>query len=525
MKTSHILYAVCGGLLLLSGGLTYAYIKESNHNQQLESTLKRYEENDKKSEVTKRVSKQMEDIAYQQKAISDKERENAELQTEIAQQKRIEAQQQTVLANQMRDRAEAEQRNAQKAAQQARASEERAQEQRVIAEDQRKQAEFAKRTTDTLSYVSLARSMASQAMTSYNAGKKDIAGLLAYGSYYYTQRYGGDPYYPAIFNALSLVSGNRREFDFHDGGIKKVLAYGNSLLTVGEYGEVVMWNGSGNNVKQKELLHLKQYNFRDAVIEGNNLYAIDRDGSVLRVNLKNPSSRLAMKFADGKFEQLVLVGDNIITASGNNVYVINKGNLTLQRTLKAPETVVCIGKYQGKPTLFTNRGKVYFLNKDDSFKHELTMGIGDISAFTSTKSGDMVAFGTKSGMVYVMDYPKMKNLRKIKGHNSTVTQVEFHDNYFLTSSFDHTLKLWDRQASKLDPITLGSVSSWLGSFYIGTNNLVWCGESSGALTCIDASPKSMADKIHKDIKRELTPAEWNYYVGKGVPYQTFKDKK
>jgi len=532
MKPPKLLYGLCGGLLLLSGGLAYSYYKSSKENEDLKAKVERMAEENKKSDVVKRISQQMEDIAYQQKAISDKERENAELQTEIAQQQRIEAQQQSAIATQMRDRAEAEQRNAQKAAIQAKESEKKAQEQRAIAVEQRSQAEFAKRTTDTLSYISLARSMASQATTCHNAGnKKEEAALLAYGAWYFTDRYGGDPYYPAVFNALSLVSGDKKEYDFHEGGITRLL-YVNSLVSFSNYGEVVKWDKKGDDVKPKELFFDRKYDFRDALAEGNYVYALSKDGSILRINPDKPADKLLMKFGTGKFNNLVSQGNEFVTADGTDIYIINKGNLTLSRTVKAPESISCISTYKGRTVLFTRKGKVYFLNKDDTIVHELTMGVGDICSFTYTPGKAMVAFGTESGMVYVMDYypenktwdTKMKNFKKIKGHKSKVSQVAFADGYLVTSGFDHTLKLWNLNATKLDPITLNSVSSWLTSFYFTRNHQIWSGDASGALTRIDASPGSMAKKIQKTLKRDLTQAEWNYYVGKAVPYTTFLNK-
>jgi len=127
--------------------------------------------------------------------------------------------------------------------------------------------------------------------------------------------------------------------------------------------------------------------------------------------------------------------------------------------------------------------------------------------------------------VYVMDYPKMKNLRKLRGHRSMVSQVEFVKGYLVTASYDRTLKLWDLNSSKLEPITLNTFGSWLRCFSAGTDNYVWTGDASGTLTRINVSPTEMARKIQKNLKRELTPQEWNFYVGKGTPYETFRDKK
>ena len=33
-----------------------------------------------------------------------------------------------------------------------------------------------------------------------------------------------------------------------------------------------------------------------------------------------------------------------------------------------------------------------------------------------------------------------------------------------------------------------------------------------------------AEKVHNKLKRNFTPEEWNFYIGKDVPYETFIDE-
>jgi len=138
-----------------------------------------------------------------------------------------------------------------------------------------------------------------------------------------------------------------------------------------------------------------------------------------------------------------------------------------------------------------------------------------------TDGGRTISFGTKSGMVYVMDYPKMKNLRKLKGHLSQVSDLQFNRGYLLTSSYDRTLKLWDLKSSKLEPITLSTFDSWLNCFTTD-NKYIWTGDASGVLSRINVSPDDMAKKIQKSLTRDFTKEEWNYYIGSSTPMESFK---
>jgi len=525
MKRSTLLYGVCGALALACGGLVWSNYRATQRGDALQEQVDKLSEESRKSEVVKRISQQMEDIAYEQKNISDQERDKAVLLSEEAQQQRREAERQTETANQMRQRAEAERSNAVQAERQAKESASLAEEQRRIADDQRMQAEQSKRTTDTLSYVALARSLGSLSSQRYTAGDKDVASLLAYGAWYFSNRYGGDAFYPAIFNALSLSSGNKKEWDVCRGGLTDLLPYKNGFVSVSNYGEVMLWQKSGNDMTHQMLFHDKSYDFRDAHIEGSTLYALSRNGTIVRIDLSKPQNRYISDFADGRFSQFLFKDGNIVSYDGSTLYIIRKNDLQLARTVKAPAKVVHIDNYTGKPTIFTSQGVVYFLEKDDKLTKELSMGIGDISSFTATKKGDRLAFGTESGMVYVMDYPKMKNIRKLRGHQSMVSQVGFVKGYLVTASYDRTLKLWDLNAEKLEPITLNTFSSWLRCYSASGDNYIWTGDAQGALTRLDISPESMSTKIKNSLKRDFTRQEWNYYVGKEVPFESFVNNK
>jgi len=525
MKKENLLYGACGALLLACGGLLWSNHRASQRIDDLQAQVDHLSDESRKSEVVKRISQQMEDIAYEQKNISDQERDKAVLLSEEAQEQRREAERQTVTANQMRRRAETERSNAVQAEKQAKESATLAEEQRRIADDQRMQAEHSKRITDTLSYVALARSLGSLSSQRYTAGDKDVASLLAYGAWYFSDRYGGDAFYPAIFNALSLSSGNKTEWIECKGGLTDLLPYKDGFVTVSNYGEVMLWQKQGDDMTHKMIFHDKEYDFRDAHLDGSMLYALSRDGTILRIDVNNPQNKYTSKFAKGNFSQIHFKDDIIASYEGSTLYLIKKDGLQLERTVKAPANIVHIDDYAGRPTIFTSQGVVYFIEKDGTLTKELSMGIGDISSFTATKKGDQLAFGTRSGMVYVMDYPKMKNIRKLRGHQSEVSKVGFVKGYLVTASYDRTLKLWDLNSEKLEPITLNTFSSWVRCFSIGNDNHIWTGDAQGALTSLDISPESMAKTIKNSLKRDFTQQEWNYYIGREVPFTSFTNKE
>jgi len=513
-KKKNYLAIACGVLVLLCGVLAIAYYREKTSGESLRAEIDELTETEKKSQVVRRISEQMEEIAYQQKNISDAEREKAEIQTR-------EAEKQSRIANDMRLRAESEQQNALKAEAQARSSEKMANEQRVIAEEQRGQAEASMRNVDTLRYIALGRSLGSQSLIQINGGNVELGRLLAYASWYYTSRYKGDTFYPAVFNALSKASNNKKEWEFNDGGITDIVETKDGLITSSDYGELLFLKRKGDDLTEKILLADKKYNFCDLHVEGDIVYALSKDGTIVRVNTKKPGVSYVNKFTTGKFRQFYFRGDQIISYDNDKVYVVRKSDLMLDRVLKAPEGLTHIFTYGNKVGVFTKKGRVLFISKNYDFTQELSMGVGDIISFDFTDGGRTISFGTKSGMVYVMDYPKMKNLRKLKGHLSQVSDLQFNRGYLLTSSYDRTLKLWDLKSSKLEPITLSTFDSWLNCFTTD-NKYIWTGDASGVLSRINVSPDDMAKKIQKSLTRDFTKEEWNYYIGSSTPMESFK---
>jgi hypothetical protein len=161
--------------VLLAGTTAVGYMKWKAEHQKVEDLQQQLailKQHEMRSVIDRSVSAQMEDIANEQRKISDEKRE--------------EALQQTRIANEMRLRSEVERQNALIAERNAVASEKKALEasevaeaQRQMAEHQRIQAEFSKRMADTLSYIALGRSLGSISTIQYQAGNDEVADLLS----------------------------------------------------------------------------------------------------------------------------------------------------------------------------------------------------------------------------------------------------------------------------------------------------------------------------------------------------------
>ena len=225
-KANKIILAIAAVLLLT---LTWTLIRGrqaqellASQNKELQEQLEQLTKQEKRSAVMQRVNAQLEEIANEERRISEEQRDAAEQQTEVAEQ--------------MRRQAEEERQNALVAEQRALEASTIAQSQQQIAEHQRAEAEQSKRVADTLTYISLGRTLGQTAITQFNAGNNELADLLAYTACLFTNRYRGDIYSPTVYQALALTSQNKRVWNKHKGSITdiafKCICVGTLLITL-----------------------------------------------------------------------------------------------------------------------------------------------------------------------------------------------------------------------------------------------------------------------------------------------------
>ena len=271
--TAAVLAVIATAIIAYSIGKSHADSVSDDVLAELESL--RASQDD--AAIVKRVSQQMEDIAYQQKAVSDQERERAEQQSELA------------LA--MRDRAEQESRLAREAEIKANEAAAEAEEQRanamahqIEAEEQRDAANYAKSVTDTLNYRALGRTLGSSSITQYENGNKALAAQLAYASWYFLNKYEGNTYQPESFNALSLSSDTKATITTKKGGTVRALhpIYGIGCVTVTDYGEIEVLRKAG--VRRVVVLQDSKYDFRDVWADSANIYALSLHGPLCKTD-------------------------------------------------------------------------------------------------------------------------------------------------------------------------------------------------------------------------------------------------
>ena len=375
MKTSSIIkYAIGGLLVCTSVSGIWGWLTTDKLVDEMKQKMTELERQEKRSAVLKSISNQMEEITYQQMKLSDEQRLEAIEQRELAEQER---------------------RNAVLAQQKALASEhkaidayEQAQYQRIQADLQRQQAEYSKSVADTLSFLALGRSLGAQATTQFYAGNRELAAMLSDLAYEYTKRYHGDMYYPAIYQAIALSSQSSNNWPKHQGPITDLDFMPNTddlLVTVSSYGEIMMHQKNGRNLRTIELLKDSKYDFRDVYVNPKNghIYVLSRN-SYMAVKAGKKITMIPLETIRHPFkiQQLEKSTDLLIIGEKQLALFDTKTN-TVKETRNLDFNVTFTNRFDYKPIIFDDQGRMHIV---ESINKIITKKERTDMSFNSTDS-------------------------------------------------------------------------------------------------------------------------------------------
>jgi len=95
-----------------------------------------------------------------------------------------------------------------------------------------------------------------------------------------------------------------------------------------------------------------------------------------------------------------------------------------------------------------------------------------------------------------------------------------------SSSYDGVFNMWMTNMSKIEPMSFFNTKGWILNFTFDLQkNNIWAGDQNGNIIRALISLPMMQQQLKAKIKRNLTREEWNYYIGKNIPYETFIRKE
>ena len=501
--------AVVAALAALSSWALLGWQRDHGEVEDLKAQLAQLQQEVQRAKVVRSMSVQMEQIAYQQKAVSDEQRE--------------EAQQQTRVANEMRRRSEEERQNALEAEHKAQAEERKAVNASRLAEERKAQAEERKRVADTLSYIALGRSLGSMASNQHEAGNRQTAAQLAYASWLYTYRYKGDVYYPTVLLSLMQVSEDQHtwaESSGAVGGIAFMPGSSNELVSASNYGELLSHRLADGKLSTTTLVSDKRYDFRKVLVRPDrSVYALSRTGHIVaykggdvqEVKLGfNPLLTL-VDMADG---QLLVVGrDSLATFDTQRLAV------TGERRVGYRITYAC--RADGRPMLFDDKGFMHSVHSLDRIDDRRVPVSGVVTSYASSRNTHTEAYGTADGTIHLFDASGKS--QRLLGHRSRISSMLFNGNRLYSASYDGRLNLWKTETEKIEPLPIIENNAWLTSIcFDGSKKYIWMGDYSGHIAMTPVSIEEMVNSVRRRITKDMTREEWNYYIGRDIPYEQLK---
>lgn len=514
------------GFAVISSIVTF-YVVESRQKQtinELRSEIKTLEAKERQAIVTRRISEQMEDIAFQQKTISDKQREEAERQSQIA--------------DMERGKAEIERGLALAASQRAVASAARADSMRVVAERQTTiatenmyyaQQERAK--ADTLFYRSLGRSLAQTSLKESTVETTELSKLLAYASWHYTSQYKGDAYQQDIYHSLLRASGqDTYENHFAKGAVRgfQISPNMNKMCCFGvtDYGEVIY-----GNTKKRVIETIDGYCFWDVIaLDTFNCVALDISGKVMFYNVKKkydikpgtPVTYPMVQLPQDKWTRLLgYDGNKFAVAMGqHHLAWIDMKTRKVFSTLRVENEMTAIGMENGLLHVFAKNADHYICAAPGlSVRSPLTTLKGNVTYYIYDDEKHYHIAGMGDGRVVVINR-EGRILRTLVGHSGPITHIKKTEKLLATTSYDHTLKFWNLSDlnSLINPFER-KYDRWPLAFDINPNSKIICvGMSDGSVNVFGISTVRNSQLITESITRGFTKEEWDYYIGSNVPF-------
>ncbi len=506
-----------------------------NDYSELLNEIEELKTKEKEATIVKRVSQQMEAIAYDQMNISIKQRDRAEEQSRLAEANAARAEEQSRLA----------QENAQRAHQQSMLAERNAEEASMAAEEAREQrdaATYAKSISDTLSFRTLSRSLGTTSLAKYESGDIDLAGILAYTSWYFADKYKGNPYQKETFKALVVSTGAMNTYTLpRRGAVNSVVALkGNrdGSVSVTNYGEVALIE----NGKMRMLLENNSYDFRSVWLNENNIFALSYGGELCIFNYEKLQSTVKLP-SDHYFNIMQLDATTLLLVARHSLAWFDTRSMRVGTTLPQSKELSAVVKRHNKTLIFYKDGTCAEMDGAGNIKPRKSFAEGVVTCALYSESDGRLFLGMKDGDIVLINDDD-RYITALSGHVAQVTGLALNDNNrtLVSSCYDREMLVWylpklkntriENAIGKPYNLVKGTPTEWLvpadfSAYAWGLSVSVkgvwaWLGLSDGRVVKYCISAPYMSKQVYAKMKRGLTTNEWMQYVGSNIEYEKLK---
>ncbi len=455
--------------------------------------------------------------ADSQKVVAIAAQKNAELNEALAKLKEAEALANEELARVAKDSALAAKQLAEVRGDSALAAQNRAE------RDARLAAQAARRA--------LARSLANKAR---QVEEPALKGSLATQAYLFNDSAQGPSYdpdiYEGLYEALKALQGDGFNLSqFHSSGGVRGLSFdqaGEFLYTVGSDGRVIRRRWAGES-QTEQLARIYQPQRALAFSEGGGLAVAQVSLGTTRIPqedwignqqvvLNRLPETLDLVPVPGNDEFIAIGKDGVLRhIRGDEVVVLDTADIEAIAILLDGSLLAGAGR----------DGKLYLWRLDQEELEPYVIdakGNTGLSAVAFSSDQRWLAFGDRRGRIYLKDLRDDSDVIIRTGHQEKVSDLAFRpDSKQLASgSRDKSVKLWNLESQNQLPIPLADHPGYVTSMtYTPDGKELIVGLETGAVKRWPSKPGLMQPVLCALLTREITPKEWELYVGEGVPYE------
>lgn len=389
-----------------------------------------------------------------------------------------------------------------------------------------------------------------------------LAGLTAMQGYLYHTKYEGKQYDPYIFRGLYYSLAKVQGYNYN--ALKVPGGYRNRMYTValsskapefyttGSDGRIFKGNYAEQKMQTASIFETNGVPNRVLALSKDEGYLVNASDSsyVEIINLASPKKPTRVSGHSRFVNDIKFLPDNsgFITASADKTLRFTTVAGQSKKILTSPYELKAIDiSPDGKQLVGVSvSGKVITVDLSNYNYKEIWTDESTIKLADTTKSikvtnrilsvawhpsKPVIAFGVEMigeknkvlrGVVKIMDL-NTRRIKELSGHKSGIADLEFSgDGLLLASSgLDSKLQMWVVDHEEDLPIVMdnNNGSVWDLAFTKDSNYLI-ASCNNGEIRVWPTDPRLLAEQVCPKMERNMTPDEWESYVGDGIGYET-----
>jgi len=548
LRTARIVALLMGGAVVVCLlFLMYAFVQKSEADKQFNRAEIQRLEAEKNAAAAKAAEK-----------IADEKRKEAERATEAA----IAAKEEEEAQRQLAEKAKQEAINnaerarlasilAQKNAEEARQNAIRATNNEALAKEKEQEAIRNAKEAMRQRYIAQAKAMA---VKSKELNDPEQEALIAQQAFKFNSEHEGYVYDNDIYNGLYAALKRydhplTKSLEAHERGAARALVTrtsSNHIYSAGSDGKIIRWTESNGQWQSEILITNPEYQYYtlDVSPDGNwlaaaGLHPVNEASNFVELYNLNSMSSAPKKIRGFTFaiENLNFTADSKgFFARDNSGKSIRYSDLSTSQEVIKPSTKINAIDLSADGNYLAGAGEngslfIWDVRNNYAAKEIKDMG-KHLSAVTFAPEGRRIVVGDNTGLVKIFDTQTGFVIRDLSGHTSTIEQIKFNHagNFMATASKDKTVRLWNLNRLKEQPIVLSDHADWVWSatFTPDDEQVLASVHSStetvkGVEHTIHAWPTKipmMSDILCGNVKRNITKDEWEIFAGDDLPYES-----